>query len=247
MLAVDIGNTNIKFCRFSPAGEILWREQLPTPEVNFAFVHNFFKASEARHVVLSSVVRPVNVFFEKGLHDIGAESVRVVDPARDTILPHRLQTPQTTGADRMLSALAASRRHPGEPVIVLQAGTALTVDSVGADGVFNGGFILPGPQMWLDSLSSAAQLPYFPPENIDWTSTQPGNSTQTAILGGAVHGLRGAACGAVTAHRAACPELAQARVVLTGGWGAYLADATGGVYEADLVLHGLFFFSRQFR
>lgn len=256
MLAVDIGNTTIKICRFAPDGEILWRDTHPTAEISFEFVRSFFKSSGASRVVIASVVRPVNVFFEKGLVEAGAQSVRIVDPARDCIIENCLATPQTTGTDRLLSARAARALHPGQPVIVVQAGTALTVDAVSADGVFAGGYILPGPQMWLDSLSSAAQLPYFPPSDLDWSANAPGDSTRSAILNGAVTGLRGAALAAIQSHLRLQnpnnpPVVCDAPfapypvpVLVTGGWGQDLASVIGATYSPDLVLRGLFDFSR---
>ncbi len=262
MLAVDIGNTTIKICRFSPGGEILWRDTHPTAEISFEFVRSFFKASGASRVVIASVVRPVNVFFKKGLTEIGAQAVYIIDPARDCIIENRLATPQTTGTDRLLSAFAAHAFFPEENLVVMQAGTALTVDGVSAQGVFQGGYILPGPQMWLDSLTSAAQLPYFPPEDMDWRQTAPGDSTRTAILHGAVNGLAGAAREAATAHHRAFAgtsrktDMCQAssvgeggraaglRTIVTGGWGEPLAAALGAEYRADLVLHGLYAYAR---
>ncbi len=64
-----------------------------------------------------------------------------------------LVPPLTVGVDRLLCALAAHRRG-GEASVVIDAGTAVTVDFVDAFGVFKGGVIAPGYRMMLEALSA---------------------------------------------------------------------------------------------
>lgn len=242
MLAVDIGNTHINMYRFEK-GQIVWRGRLATPEVDFPIIKKLYRDAGAGQAVVSSVVRPVNKFFARALAEAGAERVFFIDPAEHEIIAHDLSTPQTTGSDRLLAALAARMFKPKEAVVVVQAGTAVTVDCVDREGVFRGGFIMPGPMMWLDSLSGAAQLPFFEPREINWDARQPGRCTREAILGGAAAGLRGAIKEAVRLASITCggaPAL-----LFTGGWGGVLAEMLPGEYRPELVGYGIFFLARK--
>jgi len=99
--------------------------------------------------------------------------------------------PETlTGTDRLLNAVAAWQTLK-QACIVVDAGTAVTIDFVDGEGVFHGGAIAPGAQMQLDALSRhTAQLPELsfaaPDENDVF-----GRSTAQAMLGGVYHGIRG--------------------------------------------------------
>lgn len=242
ILTVDIGNTNIKLCRFED-GAVVWKDTIPTPEITFEYVREAFELSGACRVAVSSVVRPVNVFFEQGMLEAGAEEVLLIDPAASDIMPHELKTPKTTGADRYMAVYAAHAMHPKEPVIVIQAGTALVVNSVDKDGVFKGGFIMPGLEMWLDSLTSAAQLPYYPCTEVDWDNRVAGDCTRDAILGGAAAGLRGALKESV---RLLSMTLGGGPVLLfTGGWGDKLTGSLPGDYHPDLVNLGLYLYAKN--
>ena len=95
-----------------------------------------------------------------------------------------------TGTDRLLNAAAAyDRIH--EACIVIDAGTALTVDFVDGDGTFHGGAIAPGASMQLKAMhnqtTSLPELQFSAPDNDAF-----GRSTGQAMLHGVFHGIRGA-------------------------------------------------------
>ena len=114
--------------------------------------------------------------------------------------PHQLpltvavDRPEHVGMDRLLNAVAAnSRRVPGQGALVVDAGSAITVDLIDRDGVFRGGAILPGLRLMSRALNQyTALLPIvdtIPPE-----PEVPGTSTPSAIATGihaaAVGGVR---------------------------------------------------------
>lgn len=193
-------------------------------------------------VFISSVVPALDAPLAGWLRACGWDDVTFADSAKGDIIPHRLTAPQTAGSDRLLAALAASALFSinprKEPVVVIQAGTAVVVDLVDAKGVFLGGVIMPGPGMWLDSLSSAAKLPKLAPENIVWDARAPGADTASAILNGAALGLAGAVKEAVRRLLMAMPGSVP-MLVFTGGWGEKLLPALPGKHVPDLVLRGL--------
>lgn len=131
----------------------------------------------------------------------------------------RVVHPERVGSDRLLDAWAALQRLGG-PVIVVDLGTATTVDAVDASGAFVGGAIVPGLQLGLDALArGTAQLPRVeatPPEQVI------GRDTASAIRSGAVIGHVGAVRELTTRMAA---ELRtgrgrRPRVVVTGGFSA---------------------------
>ncbi len=72
--------------------------------------------------------------------------------------------PEQLGCDRFASLVGARHRFPSQPLLVVTAGTATTIDALDASGRFIGGLILPGLQTMAQSLvSSTAQLPAVPP------------------------------------------------------------------------------------
>ncbi|WP_320534871.1 biotin--[acetyl-CoA-carboxylase] ligase [Robbsia andropogonis] len=68
--------------------------------------------------------------------------------------------PETLGSDRWAGMIAAHAAYPGEALLIATFGTATTIDTISADGRFNGGWIAPGWSVMLRSLGQhAAQLP----------------------------------------------------------------------------------------
>ena len=119
-----------------------------------------------------------------------AASRRVVWVGRDLELPIKVltETPEETGVDRVLN-VAAAYEQMGKACVVVDAGTAITVDCCNDEGEFLGGSISPGVSMMLDALHErTAQLPRVefgvPDEPF-------GRSTEQAIRHGVYHGVRG--------------------------------------------------------
>jgi len=117
------------------------------------------------------------------------------------------------GADRWAALVAARRRHAGA-CLVVNAGTATTIDLLDADGLFHGGFILPGLTLMRRALSgNTAQLPLA---EADY-SALPRNTAQ-AIASGAVE----ATLGAIERAFARLPEPRKDALCLIAGGGAAL-------------------------
>ena len=141
-------------------------------------------------------------------------------------------SPERMGVDRWLAMIAAWQLVGGA-LCVIDAGSALTIDFLGADGVHRGGYILPGLAMMERALLADTDRVRFGDAPRD--CLEPGKSTETAVL----NGLQLAQVGAI--------ELALDRygsgeaLVFTGGAGASamrLLDR-GGSYREELVLDGL--------
>ena len=143
------------------------------------------------------------------------------------------QQPEKMGADRWHCMYAGWQkwRHG---FVVVDAGSAVTVDYVGADGQHLGGFILPGLQMMLRSLSSdAARIVFEPEPNLE---TRPGLSTNECVNHGLAW-LSSAFCDRVDADR---QRYDLNDTVLTGGDALRLQNiGLQGYLEPELVLDGL--------
>ncbi len=114
----------------------------------------------------------------------------------DPGLQLRIRHPETVGLDRLYAARWAFEVADGKAAIVVDAGTALTVDAVvpaeeGWQGVFLGGAIAPGPRMLADALGTgAAQLQAIQPRQ---GVRALGRDTAEALEAGVVVGFQGAA------------------------------------------------------
>jgi type III pantothenate kinase len=143
---------------------------------------------------------------------------QVVALTRDDIaVTANVKEPGRVGIDRLLNALAANRmRRPDNPAIVVDMGTAMTVNLISSDGVFQGGVIAAGPVTALGALHAAtASLPLLGPELLEHPPAVIGRSTDDAMASGAFWGAVGAANELIERIAASCD--CPPNVFLTGG------------------------------
>lgn len=164
------------------------------------------------------------------LHCITAHDVRGLDFSR--------VDSTTLGADRLANAVAAVDRY-GVPVIVLDCGTAITIETIDCKRRFRGGAIMPGRRMLRRALRrDTAQLPEAPMQRRRPPAI--GKTTEQAMLSGIDVGVLGAVghlvqCIRDELHEAAC------RTVVTGGDAEFFVEHLPGLQAADkaLTLHGI--------
>lgn len=145
--------------------------------------------------------------------------------------------PERVGVDRLLAALAAHQRTCG-PCIVVDFGTAITVNPVRHDGALMGGAILPGLALMARALAQGTAA--LPEVRLDETPPPIGANTGQAIAAGLVHGAAGAVARLIDAARERLG--AAARVILTGGDAARIAPLLAPDcrdVRPNLVLEGL--------
>lgn len=157
--------------------------------------------------------------------------------ARSIPIPVRIPAPERVGADRLLGAWTA-RELFGAPVIVVDVGTATTIDVVDGAGDFVGGAILPGPALAIRSLGSdTALLPTVAPQLPERAI---GRDTVEAIQSGVVLGHLVAIEGLLALVIAELDGPSRPAVVLTGGGSTALGSIDGvDIVDADLLLRGL--------
>ncbi len=252
MLAVDIGNSNLTLAAF--AGErVAVRVTHSTRDIDMNTLMRSLQEAvdqaDSPDLWVASVYPQANAFVDSAAERIGLRRhfIRPGSP----IIPNTLSTPETTGVDRLLAALAAGVIHypnqaGGRGYVVVQCGSAATVDLVDREGTFRGGYILPGPALWLQGLGKAALLPDLSDaavrEEPEWKEISVGDNTRDAILNGMHLVLPMAVATATLLINT--PEGTAGEglpVAVTGGWGetAALYMRSHNVYDADLVLQGI--------
>ncbi len=153
-------------------------------------------------------------------------------------IPMAVDEPTKVGSDRLLAALAAWRRVQ-HACIVVDVGTAVTVDFVDGEGVYQGGAIAPGLAMMLDALHRRTEkLPAIPFEMPDPAIDPFGKTTAHAMRLGVVAAVRGLVRDRVEAYAELYGAFPQ--VVATGGdMGILEHDGVIEHFVPDLVLLGM--------
>jgi type III pantothenate kinase len=195
-------------------------------------------------VLVASVHDAAAARLEAAIAEVSATRHRPLRQRRvvhaDLPLVVALDEPHKVGIDRLAGAAAAKAiTRPGRPVIVVDCGTAATVNLVSAAGEFLGGAILPGPALMARALAEGtSRLPQVAALEQAPPPPMPGRSTQDAIAAGIGWGIRGAVARVVAEARTAVGG--DADVILTGGWRAAVRDALPGAVEIpELVLAGI--------
>jgi type III pantothenate kinase len=157
----------------------------------------------------------------------------------ETSLKNRYGDPAAVGADRIVNAVAVGR-HYGFPAIIIDIGTATTVEAVDGEGCYLGGAILTGLYVALDALiSHTAKLP-----SVDLEAEPPrviATNTPDSIRSGFIYGYAGAIDALVRRSREELREKG-VRVVATGGDARVIARHCQEIeeFDPDLTLKGLY-------
>ncbi|MDQ3654833.1 MAG: type III pantothenate kinase, partial [Chloroflexota bacterium] len=169
LLAGEVGNSNTMFGLYDlQHAELVASWRLSTdrdrmPDDWFALLSSLFQAgghalADVEAVILSSVVPPVTTALHSLAHNRLGVSPIVVDPTLDLGIRLLVEEPTKLGADRLVDCIAAYAKYGG-PAIIIDLGTATTIDAISAIGDFVGGAIATGVATSLKALSAnAAQL-----------------------------------------------------------------------------------------
>ena len=258
-LVVDVGNTRAKFGLFETGGAMApqVRSNTAVRLANASVVDEFLNWVKTVEVEISSAVVAGS---NPGVRNqLVAQwpgylvNPSVIDSVDDVPIDIDVDLPHSVGIDRLLTALAAHQIFANrQPIIVVDSGTATTVNFVTSDGVFRGGAILPGIRLAARSLHDyTARLPLLDTDKIAERVNETnvpviGRTTEQAITSGLLWGQ----LGAITEIRKRFSrfakthfnEAAEPVCLVTGGGGRQLADhLTPCVYIDSLALHGLAF------
>ncbi len=249
LLAIDVGNTNIVLGVFDDGGLVQsWRLQTVRERtsdelgllVDGLFAHSRIERVKIRGVILGSVVPPLTSTLRAMIHRYFGVAPLIVEPGVNTGMHILYDNPSEVGADRIVNAVAAYEKFGkglDRPLIVVDFGTATTLDAITAKGEYLGGAICPGVQISADALfQRAARLPRI---DVRKPARVVGRTTVGAMESGLFYGYVGMVEGLV---RRMSDELGgNAVCVATGGLADVIAPETDLIQhvDGDLTLHGL--------
>ena len=251
LLAVDIGNTNITLGLFK-AGALTTTRRAATHVRASAdelelMLDGLLRLDDASFADVSAIAcASVVPNLTTGIETIAERRERTLVVATAGTVPLAIRTdrPQEVGADRLVNALAAARLH-GTPAVVVDFGTATTLDCVAADGAYVGGAIAPGLELGLEAL--AARTAKLPRIELRTPDRAIGRDTVSAMQSGTIFGYQAMASGFLARVSreladAAGIDPSEVRAILTGGLSAApWARALEGIdaIDPDLTLKGL--------
>ena len=247
VLAIDVGNTNIVIGAFRGASLVhTWRittiRERTADELGI-LVSALCARYEVRRdaisgIVIGSVVPQLTNTLVAMVGEYFGRVPLMFEPALNGGMPVLIDNPAEVGADRVANGIAAYEIYnKGLPLIVLDFGTATTLDAVSAKGEYLGGVICPGPTLSAEALfQRAAKLPRIdvkkPPRVI-------GTSTVAAMQSGLFWGYVEMVEGLIRRMKT---ELGGgATVIATGGLATVVAPESAliDIVDGDLTLHGL--------
>ena len=245
LLAIDVGNTQTVVGLFNGA-ELAdhWRiatdahrtsDELALMIQQFLGFHGFSFDDAVTGVAVSSVVPRVTAELRQLTERYFSLPALVVEPGVRTGMPILYDNPKEVGADRIANAVGAFELYGG-PAIVVDFGTATTVEAISGTGEYLGGAIFPGVEISLDALFERAaglrRVELAPPKHVI------GKSTTESIQSGAIYGFAGEVDALVGRFGA---ELGECTVVATGGLAVAILPYSNTLqhYEPWLTLYGL--------
>lgn len=249
LLAIDCGNTNIVFALYDGGQNLkgVWRcktDAARTGDEYLAFLSQHFElravhVQDVTDIIISSVVPDANFSLEKlATEGFGVQPKFIgKDITTEQIgIKVEIDRPQELGADRIVNAVAIKEYYKKD-VIVVDFGTATTLDVIAADGTFKGGIIAPGANLSMAALhAAAAKLPKIgvarPPKVI-------GTNTVDAMQSGIFYGYAGLVEGLVARMKAEMGD--DPMVIATGGLAVMFREELKiiAAIDEELTLKGL--------
>ena len=245
LLAIDIGNTNIVIgvieddvIRFEAR---IATDQVRTSDQYGVEIKNVLEAygvskDEIEDCIISSVVPPVFNSVKTGVIKVIGKQPMVVGPGLKTGLNINVDVPSQVGSDRIVIAVAALAEYK-PPMILMDLGTATTIEVVEPGNMYLGGVIFPGVKISLDALTSrTAQLPGI---SLDKPKNIIGRNTVDCMRSGMMYGTAAMIDGIVDRIE---EELGhKSTLIATGGLAQFITPLCKRdiILERDLLLKGL--------
>lgn len=207
-LVIDIGNSSLKAAVFKENDMVRkagWQDVSanPLPPLLAEF-------PDLEHALLSTV-RKDDTGLQALLERAGMK-VLVLDERTPLPIRNLYRSPATLGRDRIAAAVGANARYPGQNILVIDAGTAITIDFVSAGAEFAGGNISPGLSMRFRALHEyTGRLPLLQASDLSFFLAE---DTPGAIRAGVQYGIIFELDEYINRQKKRYPDL---RVIMTGG------------------------------
>ena len=244
-LAVDIGNTSVKIGLYKSSGfSSIWRTKpdqtnrqfLDFQSIESWLVNDNVTPQQIKNIAIASVAPQLTNIVSESLQDYFDAGSLVLDSNLNLELKLKVDNPKELGIDRIINAVSATM-IVGNPIIIIDFGTATTFDVVDKNGDYIGGTIAPGVSLSSKVLASnAAKLPQIP---LEFPSKWIGKNTIESMQSGLMNGYLGLVEGMVEGINT---ELGQkANVIATGGLATAISEKSNFIerVEPNLTLDGI--------
>ena len=216
IVAVSVGNSRIKFASFNDL-EMLDDGAAKNSELGEAagLIAGLLSRTAGGEIVLASVNPAIADILETMLVERTGGSIYRMGRDLGFPIKHALDDDSTLGQDRLLNAIAAFELAR-QACIVIDCGTAMTIDFVDGEGTFQGGAIVPGARMMLRAMhEQTAALPMLELKTPEAGRGAFGKDTAHAMTLGVIAAARGAVYHLVDTYAEAYGGYP--RVIATGG------------------------------
>ena len=248
LLAVDVGNTNVVFAIFD--GDVMrtrWRiatdprrtgDEYAVWLIQLMQIEGIGRDAITRVIVSSVVPRARHNLEVLATKYFNVTPLFAGEGKAAWQIAIDVEEPRSLGADRAVNAIAAHAKYPGD-LIVIDFGTATTIDHIDGNGAYKGGIIAPGINLSLDALvGNTALLPRIAIRAPDSDSVI-GTNTEDQMLIGVFWGYVAMMEGLIARMRS---EIGRpAKVIATGGLSVLFNEASEifDAVDSDLTLDGL--------
>ena len=246
LLAIDVGNTNIKYGVFDndkliASFRVSSRLSRTADEYGSVLVNLLATSGLSKNdidgVIISSVIPSLNYTICHMCEFFFGISPVMIGPGVKTGLNIKADNPKEVGADIIVNSVSAFNKYGG-PIVVIDFGTATTFDVISKDFELLGVIIAPGIKTSLEGLvSNTAQLPMI---ELDAPKTVIGKNTKHCMQSGIIFGFAGLVDNILFKIK---KELGvdDLTVVATGGLGEIIAKEVKSIKKVDrtLTLDGL--------
>ncbi|RMF59859.1 MAG: type III pantothenate kinase [Calditrichaeota bacterium] len=245
LLAIDIGNTHIDVGLFKNS-QYIWDWRIATgvhrtEDEMMTYIEHFLSTrnvglKDIDAIAIASVVPHITQIFTRLSDKYFNEKPFIIDHTLNLGITVDYHPPEAVGADRICNAVAAYEKYGG-PVIVVDLGTATTLDVISKEGVYIGGAIAPGLETAAWGLhSKASKLPNISlefPEKVIGKTTE--KSMQSGIMFGVVKMIDGLIEMIMEELHSPC------KVIATGGLSKLIITQSKYIehIECHLVLDGI--------
>lgn len=251
LLAIDIGNSNITLGLFRAGALLGTRRARTDPRATPDEVEQLLSGlvgleglslADVDAISMASVVPSLTASVE--VVAARRDQKLVVATSGSIPIAVRVDRPDEVGADRLVNVLAATRLY-GTPAVVMDLGTATTLECAAVDGAYVGGAIAPGLELGMEAL--AAHTAKLPRIELRAPDRAIGRNTVAAMQSGTILGYQALANGLLERVRDELAEasgmpVSEVKTILTGGLSAApWARAIRGVdaIDPELTLKGL--------
>jgi type III pantothenate kinase len=248
VFAIDIGNTTVSLAVFKgPRIKTIYSVErglsVPLLKDKLSRIFRSYHRDSVEAVVVCSVVPAVLGVVESVAKKVLKKRPLVIGKDIPVPIKNRYANPRQVGQDRLISAFAAAQLY-GAPAIVIDLGTAITMDVVSEKGDYCGGVIIPGLRLSAESLFQKTAL--LPMVEIRKPLSLIGKDTRGSILSGLFYGYGQMLQGMVALLKKKVKG--RPKVIITGGYANIMCKFIHPAVEVTdphLVFQGIFLAWKQ--